>query len=739
MTQVVGKPTPRVEGKLKVTGEALYSADFKLPNTLWGRVLRSPISYGRIKRIDVTRAREVPGVKAVITGQDVTGLRIGRCIYDTPVLADGLVRFIGEKVAAIAAETEEAAEQALDRIEVEYEEMEPLLDPLAAIKPDAPVLHPDLLSYKGLPVPVEKLSNVFAYLRWGKGDVDAGFRNADLIVENSFTTQVTHQSYLEPHACVVKADSSGGAEIWSCSKTPFAVRTQLSNCIGVAKEKLVFHPTHIGGDFGGKGGFMDVPACYFLSLKSGQPVKMVMDYNEELTAGNPRHPAIIKVKTGVKKDGTIVAHHMDFLFDSGAYGSMKPAGYLIGASTCAGPYRIANCLIEETMVYTNKIPCGHMRAPGDPQGFFANESQMDIVARKLGMDPAEFKRKNMLHDGDETPVGGHISHIRGVEALEKAMALSGYKKPKPKNIGRGLAFSEWSPSGGEGNVFVTIGEDGKVKVSSPVVDQGAGVLTVIVACVGQELGIPADEIELSQLNSTVVASDGGVGGSRATRVYGNASYEAGVKAREELFNVVARRMEMNPGELTLAEGFVIHRPTKRRISFAEVVKAKGSPINVKGYYKSSEKAHDASVSAQIAEVQVDPETGKITLRQMTSAHTTGKVINPLMHQGQIDGGVVFGLGYALTEEVLFDGGKVSTTNFGEFKIPNIMDVPPFKTAVMENVSQGPGPYNSLAIGEVANVPVAAAVANAVADACGVGITDLPVTSGKVYAALKRRG
>jgi hypothetical protein len=275
----------------------------------------------------------------------------------------------------VAAETEEAAEQALDLIEVDYEEMEPLLNPLEAIKPDAPILHPDLLSYRGLPVPVEKLGNVFAYLKWGKGDIEAGFREADLIVENTFTTQVTHQSYLEPHACVVKADPSGGAEIWACSKTPFAVRTQLSNCIGVAKEKLVFHPTHIGGDFGGKGGFMDVPACYFLSLKSGQPVKMVMDYSEELLAGNPRHPSIIKVKTGVKRDGTIVAHHLDFIFDSGAYGSMKPAGYLIGASTCAGPYRIANCLIEERMVYTNKVPCGHMRAPGDPQGFFANESR----------------------------------------------------------------------------------------------------------------------------------------------------------------------------------------------------------------------------------------------------------------------------------------------------------------------------------------------------------------------------
>jgi CO/xanthine dehydrogenase Mo-binding subunit len=736
MTQVVGKPTPRVEGELKVTGKALYSADFKFPDSLWGKCLRSPIPYGRIKRIDTSKALNVPGVKAVFTGQDVTGLRIGRCIYDTPIVADGVVRFIGEKVAAVAAESRLAAEQAIDLIEVEYEELEPLLDPVEAAKPDAPVLHPDLLSYRGLPVPVENLSNVFAYLKWGKGNVEEGFKQADIIVENTFTTQVTHQSYLEPHACVVKADASGSAEIWSCSKTPFAVRGQLANCIGIAKEKLVFHPTHIGGDFGGKGGFMDVPVAYFLSKKSAQPVRMIMDYTEELTAGNPRHAAIIKIKTGVKKDGKIVAHHLDFLFDSGAYASMKPAGYLIGASTCAGPYKIENCLIEERMVYTNKIPCGHMRAPGDPQGFFANESQLDMVARKLGMDPAEFKRKNMLRDGDETPTGGHISHIRGEEALQKALELSDYSKPKPKNVGRGLSFSEWSPSGGEGNVFVTIEDNGKVKVITPVVDQGAGVLTVIVQVVGEELGVPADEIELKQGDSTIVPSDGGVGGSRATRVYGNASFEAGIKAREELFAFAAQALEVEPKELTLDRGAVAHKPSKRQMSFSEIVKFKGAPIYVRGYYKSSEKSHDASVSAQIAEVHVDPETGKITLRSMVSAHTTGKVINPLMHQGQIEGGVVFGLGYALTEEVMFDGPKITTTNFGEFKIPNITDIPPLKTHVMENVPAGPGPYNSLAIGEVANVPTAAAVANAVADACGVRITDLPVTSEKVYRALK---
>jgi CO/xanthine dehydrogenase Mo-binding subunit len=344
----------------------------------------------------------------------------------------------------------------------------------------------------------------------------------------------------------------------------------------------------------------------------------------------------------------------------------------------------------------------------------------------------------MLRDGDETPTGGHISHIRGEEALQKALELSDYSKPKPKNVGRGLSFSEWSPSGGEGNVFVTIEDNGKVKVITPVVDQGAGVLTVIVQVVGEELGVPADEIELKQSDSTIVPSDGGVGGSRATRVYGNASFEAGIKAREELFAFAAQALEVEPKELTLDRGAVAHRPSKRQMSFSEIVKFKGAPIYVRGYYKSSEKSHDASVSAQIAEVHVDPETGKITLRNMVSAHTTGKVINPLMHQGQIEGGVVFGLGYALTEEVIFDGPKITTTNFGEFKIPSITDIPPLKTHVMENVPAGPGPYNSLAIGEVANVPTAAAVANAVADACGVRITDLPVTSEKVYRALKNQ-
>ncbi|TMA08815.1 MAG: hypothetical protein E6J89_14035 [Deltaproteobacteria bacterium] len=665
-------------------------------------------------------------------------MRIGRRIYDMPILADGVVRFIGEKVAAVAAETEEAAERAVDLIEVEYEELEALLDPLEALKPSAPLLHPDLLSYRGLPNKLEAPSNAYIQMSWGKGDIQAGFQQADVIVENIFHTQLVHQAYIEPHSCVAKADPSGGAEIWSCSKTPFAVRDQLATAVGIPKEKLIFHPRVIGGDFGGKGGPMDVPVCYFLSLKSGRPVKMVMDYDEELMAGNPRHPAMIKVKTGVKKDGTIIAQHMDFVFDSGAYGAMKPVGYLIGPQNCAGPYKIANCLIEERIVYTNKVPCGHMRSPGDPQGFFANESQMNLVAKRIGMDPVEFRRKNLMRDGDVSPIGHSVTHIKAVEALEKAIALSGYYKPKPKNVGRGIAIGEWATNGGEGNVFVKIDEKGTVTVSSPVVEQGTGTYTVICEVVAEELKVSPGALRYESLDTTAVPSDGGVGGSRATRVYGNAAYEAAVKVKAELLGVAAQSMKVSPDDLILADARIVHRRSKRRMSYAEAVKTKGSPISVRGYYQQTGKTHEASIVAQVAEVQVDSDTGEIKLRQMVSAHTTGTVINPLMHQGQIEGGLVFGLGYALTEHLIVDDGKVATANFGEYKIPNIQDIPPLKTAVLEMAS-GPGPYNSMAIGETSNVPVAAALANAVEDAVGLRIRDLPITSEKVFRGLNGRG
>src|SRR6185369_14894636 len=333
---------------------------------------------------------------------------------------------------------------------VEYEELPPLLDPVEAAQPTAPLLHPNVQRYRGLLHEIQTPSNVFIDMTWTKGDVDAGFRESDIVVENTFTTQPVHQAYIEPHSCVVSANPSESADVWACSKVPFALREQMANAFGRPVDDFLLRPCYIGGCFGGKGDFMDVPVCYLLSLKSGHPVKMVMDYAEEFLAGNPRHAAIVRVKSGVMTNGRLVAHEMKYVFDSGAYGAFKPQGYLVGPKEAAGPYRIPNVFINEKIVYTNKIPCGHMRAPGEPQGFFANESQMDLLARRVGMDPIEFRKINLMRDGDISPIGhAVVPHIKSDAIVDEALRVSGYRKPRHRYSGRGMAIAQWLPLGGE--------------------------------------------------------------------------------------------------------------------------------------------------------------------------------------------------------------------------------------------------------------------------------------------------
>ena len=732
--QVVGNPTPRVEGELKVSGEARYAVDITLPGMLWGKLLRSPIASGKIKRIDTQKAHALAGVHAVITGADCTGLKIGRRLYDMPILADGEVRFIGEKVAAVAAETEEIAEEAINLIEVEYDETEPLLDPIEALKPDAKLIHPDVVGYKGLPKPLSQPTNDFIYVTWGKGDLETGFRQADIIVENTFTTPVVHHTYIEPHSCVVRTAADGSAEFWSCSKVPYGVREQVANALKLPQEKFNFNPVYIGGDFGGKGDFMDLAVVYLLSKKAGRPVKLVMDYEEEFAAGNPRHASVIHVKTGVKKDGTLLAHHMRFIFDSGAYGAFKPNAFLNGPHLCAGPYKIPHAFIEEHMVYTNKIPCGHMRSPGDPQGIFANESQMDLVAKKLGMDPIEFRKKNFMHDGDIDPTGEEFSYIKTDETLKKALEDAGYQKPKGKNVGRGIALVQWTPAGGIGTVAISLDQNGMATISSAMADQGAGTYTILSEIVSEELKIPLSQIKTQQLDTQRGIKDTGVGGSRATRVYGNAGYEAALKAADAIKRAAAEQLGASPEEIVLAKGAALHPRMERRLTYGEIVKAKGTPIAVDATFNDNSKIHSASMCVQVAEVEVDPQTGQVELKKFTSTHNTGTVLNPLMHQGQIEGATMTGIGYSLMEELMISDGKVATANFGEYKIPTIKDVPPFKSSVTEE-PHGAGPYNSMPIGETGNIPTAAAIANAVEDACGVRIKSLPITAEKIYEAL----
>jgi CO/xanthine dehydrogenase Mo-binding subunit len=732
--QIVGNPTPRVEGELKVNGQAKYAVDIVLPGMLWGKLLRSPIASGKIKRIDTSKAGALPGVRAIVTGADCSGLKIGRRLYDMPILADGEVRFIGEKVAAVAADNEEIAEEAVNLIEVEYEETEAILDPVEALKPGAKLIHPEVMNYKGLPKPLTEPTNDFIYITWGKGDIETGFRQADVVVENTFTTPVVHHSYIEPHSCVVSTAADGSAEFWSCSKVPYGVREQVANALKLPQEKFNFNPVYIGGDYGGKGDFMDLAVVYLLSKKAGRPVKLVMDYEEEFLAGNPRHASIVHVKTGVKKDGTIVAQHLNFVFDSGAYGAFKPNAFLNGPHLSAGPYNIPHVFIEEHMVYTNKIPCGHMRSPGDPQGFFANESQMDLVAKKLGMDPIKFRQKNFMHDGDVDPTGEEISYIKTDETLKKALDDSGYTRPKGKNIGRGVALVQWTPAGGVGTVAIKLDADGVATISSAMLDQGGGTYTILAEIVAEELKLPLSQIKVQLLTTDQGTKDTGVGGSRATRVYGNAGYEAALKAAAAIKQAAADQMGVAADEITLAKGAALHPRMERRLTYGEIVKAKGSPISVEGTFNDTSKVHAASMCVQVAEVEVDRDTGQVELKKFTSTHNTGTVLNPLMHQGQIEGGSMTGIGYALMEQVIINDGKVGTTHFGEYKIPTVKDVPPFRSSVTEQ-PKGAGPYASMPIGETANIPTAAAIANAVEDACGVRITSLPITAEKIYEAL----
>ena len=734
----VGIPSPRVEGEQKVGGGALYAVDFTLPDMLWAKVLRSPVAHGRIKNIDTSRARALPGVKAVMTGADLAGAKIGKKIVDMPLLADQVVRYAGEKVAAVAAESDAIAEAALDLIEVDYEDLPIVTDPVQAMDANAPLLHPNLSEYKGLLHKIDTPSNVFVHLTWKKGDVEEGFQASDMVVENTFTVPAVHQGYIEPHSSLVRINADGTAEIWSSNKSPFALRDQVGNALQVPPSSLIIHPCYVGGDFGGKGDGNDVALCYALAKKTGRAIKLLIDYTEELTAGNPRHGAVIKVKTGVKKNGMLIAQHIQFCFDSGAYGAYRPQGFLVGAHDAPGPYRVANCLVEENYVYTNKMPCGYMRAPGHLQAMFACESQADLVAKRVGIDPAEFRRMNLMHDGDTSPLGEVIPHVKATETLTKALQEAGYRQTKSKKVGRGCAIADWVSKGGESYAFLKIDDKGVVTLASAVTDTGPGVFTMMRQIVAEELKVPLDTIRVEMLDSSKVLKDTGVRGSSSTRVHGSSALDAARKLRQEILRVAAQSMNADQQELILYQGGVTHGRAERRMAFAEIARANGEPLTAEGHYVNMSDGPEASLVAQVAEVEVDEETGEVRLHKLTTAHNTGTILNPLNHQGQIDGAVIMGVGYGMIENLAYDeSGKVLATHLGEYKIPNIRDIPELKTTIVQS-DFGSGPYNSMSIGETALIPTAAAIANAIDDAVGVRIKSLPITAEKVLNALKQR-
>jgi carbon-monoxide dehydrogenase large subunit len=737
--QVIGRPAPRIDGVEKVTGAARYAADISLPGTVWGKTLHSPYSHARIVRIDTSAAKQVPGVHAVITGADTReGGLWGRRVKDAPVLAFDRVRYAGERVAAVAADDEDIAQQALDLIEVEYEELPVVLDPFEAMEDGASILHPDFNSYVGFSHKHEAPSNVHLQTRLDRGDIDQGFAEADVIVENTYVTQRQSQAYMEPHALLVQIDPADDrVHVWHCNKVPHTTRGALAHAAGIAEERIVFHPTYIGGDFGGKGNSRITPIAYYLAKASGRPVRMISDYLEEFLAGNPRHHVIIRLKTGVTRNGTITAHSVDYVVNTGAYAAFKPMGGIGGANQAAGPYRMPNVRIESRFVYTNNLPGGFVRAPGEPQGVWAIESHMDEVSRRLGVDPAEFRLKNLIVDGEETAFGEHLEHIRARETLQAALDAAGYNDPKPPHVGRGVAIGERGTGGGEGTSEITLNPDGTVLIGTPIFDQGTGQHTTLVQVVGEELNIPADRITIQVWDTDVVPSDAGLAGSHGTLINSSAAYEAAREVKRGLIELAARELEWPEAALTYTDGEIRRTDAEESIGWAELLARADQSLTGRGHV-TAPRSHIVAFVAQVAEVSVDPDTGEVKLLRFTSAHDSGVVVNPIAFQGQINGGIISGIGYALMEEVKLEDGRVTTLSFGDYKMPTIDDIPPLTTVVLPS-EHGDGPYNVRGIGEAPCTPVAPAIANAVEDAIGVRIRDLPITAEKVYAVMNRRG
>jgi putative selenate reductase molybdopterin-binding subunit len=735
--QVVGKAIPRIEGGTKVTGQARYAADFTLPGTVWGKCLHAPYSHARIVRIDTSRAKALPGVHAVITGADTRdGGLWGRGVKDAPPLAYERVRYYGERVAAVAADDEDIAQAAVELIEVEYEELPAVLDPFEALREDAPILHPDFNSYFGFKIKHERPSNIHFESHLERGDVEQGFLQADVVVENTYVTQRQSQAMLEPQSLLVWIDPSDDrVHLWHCNKVPYFVRGALAVAAGIPEERIVVHPTYIGGDFGNKGNSRLTPICYYLAKASGRPVRMISDYTEEFLAGNPRHHVIIQLKTGVKRDGTLTAHTVKYVVNSGAYAAFKSYGTIAGANEAAGPYRVANSRIDSVFVYTNLIPGGFMRAPGEPEGVFAVESQMDEVARMIGMDPVEFRRKNLIVEGDETAFGHLLHDVRALETLEAAVEAAGYSSEKAPNVGRGVAVGERGTGAGEGTVEILLQPDGRAIIGTPMFDQGTGTYTTIAQVAGEELGIPPERFELQVWDTDELESDSGLAGSRGTHVNTLAAYEAAQQAKRELVQMAAEYLGWPEDQVSFSGGQARHGDAGEALGWEELLARAGQPVRARAYTRAP-RSHLTSFVAQVAEVAVDPETGEIKVLRFTTAHDSGIVVNPIGFQGQVNGGLQHGLGYALMEEVVVEDGRVVTLSFGDYKMPTVMDMPPLHTVVLES-DTGEGPYNIRGIGEAPCIPVAPAIANAVADAVGVRVRDLPITAVKVYRGLKQ--
>ena len=744
----LARPEERLEGTDKVTGAARFVADAAMPGMLHAAFVVSPLPHARIVSISTERAAAMPGVRAVVTGADVRGMRYGRRLLDRPILAWDRVLFVGDRVAAVAAETTEVATAALAAIEVQYEELPAILDPDAALAPDAPILHPDAADYayfdgERKPVPHPNVQGRMS-VRRGADDMDAVFAAAAHVVERTYRTPRLHAAYLEPHATLVWPTEDGTIRVLTTNKTPFPLRRQLSMAFGLPAEQFAVDATYIGGDFGGKGYSVDEFACVALARATGRPIRAVSTYAEELGQVNTRHAAVMHVRTACDADGRLVAHDVRIVFDGGAYAGAKPLPHLnlAGATATLAGYRVPNVRMEVLAVYTNGIPGGHVRSPGEVQALFAGESSLDELARLRGEDPLDFRLRNAVREGDLGAAGEHFREARAVETLTAAADAIDWNRERPAGRGVGIAMSGRHVGGGKLPLRLRLHHDGTVEVRTGVPEQGAGAWQVIRRSVAVAASVDERRVIVTSVPTDEIPFDPGVGGSRVTHLASRAGEQLGHELREWLHERLPGAIPaVTPGTELVDDAFVDATGGGERVPFAAVVAAlvrEDDPVELATSFEAEvhgpDEGGDYDFGACAVEVEVDRDTGQVTVLDAVLAVDVGTIINPVAHRGQLEGGFVFGLGGAVMEELAVDGGAVTTLSLADLKIPTVADVPRLRIVQIPTVV-GPGAFGAKMAGELTNAPVAPALANAIADAVGVRIAELPLTAERVHRAL----
>src|SRR5438128_10210184 len=756
MTQarrIVGRSVPRMDAPGKVTGTALYAADFALPGMLYGKVFRSHEPHARLVRIDASRAARLRGVRTVLTAADVPAVRYGGSVKDEEVFARERVRFAGQPLAAVAATSPEAAAAALEAIEVVLEPLPAVVDVAAALAPGAPLVHESWASYTALPI-LHRDGNVCNRARIVVGDVERGFAEADRIFENRFTTSSVHQGYTEPRAAVAQWDSSGQVTVWSNTQLPFEIQTTLSEILQIAPSKVRVIVPGIGGGFGGK---LRVGVEHFAALlarRTGRPVKVMTTSEEELTAAYARQPAIVELTTGVTNDGRITAREARLWFDTGAFAGSGPGVASVATLMLAGPYRIPNLLLEGFAVYTNKTNFGSFRAPSGPQANFAVESQMDIMADAIGLDPLELRLKNIVREGEEGPTGQILQGVGLEECLRKAAAAIAWNDRRPARWrGKGLACGWWTTTGGSSGVYVKINPDGTVALNTGAAEIGTAALTGAAQVLAEDLGVELADINVVSADTLSTPFDFGAQGSRTAFAVGNACRAAVDDLKGRIFALAAAQLGVAPDACRLVDKHVL--AAGKRISLAVLARLSqqtGGGLIAQGTFIAPPTAYDSkrvdghvypafhspSFHAHAVDLSIDPETGDVTIHKYVVAQDVGFAMNPTYIEGQIEGGVAQGLGQALSEEIVYDNGRVLNPNLTAYKMPPTLDMPRVDTILVQHPSLV-GPYGAKGVGEPPNIEPPAAVANAVAAATGLRITSLPITAEKIALGLADAG